>query len=78
MVEEILPHLYRTEIPLPKSPLKAVNSYLLEDKGRFLIIDTGMNREECMRPMLSALEELKVDLLLRRRRSTSARWKPLL
>jgi len=62
MVEEILPHLYRTEIPLPKSPLKAVNSYLLEDKGRFLIIDTGMNREECMRPMLSALEELKVDL----------------
>jgi len=62
MVEEILPHLYRTEIPLPKSPLKAVNSYLVEDRGRFLIIDTGMNREECMRPMLSTLEELNVDL----------------
>ena len=62
MAEEILPDLYRIEIPLPKSPLKALNSYLIKAQGRSLIIDTGMNREECMRPMLSNLERLNVDL----------------
>jgi len=62
MFEQILPDLYRIEIPLPKSPLKALNSYLIKGQGRFLIIDTGMNREECMRPMLSSLEKLDVDL----------------
>ena len=62
MVEQILPDLYRIEIPLPKSPLKSLNSYLIKGQGRFLIIDTGMNREECMHPMLLSLEKLDVDL----------------
>ncbi len=62
MVEEILPGLYRIEVPLPNSPLKALNSYLVKGQGRFLLIDTGMNREECLRPMLSALKKLDVDL----------------
>ena len=62
MFEEILPDLYRIEIPLPKSPLKALNSYLIKDGGRSLIIDTGMNREECLRPMRASLEKLDVDL----------------
>ena len=54
--------MYRIEIPLPKNPLKALNSYLIKDQGRFLIIDTGMNRKECMDEMLSSLEKLGVDL----------------
>ena len=62
MAEEILPNLYRIEIPLPKNPLKALNSYLIKAQGRFLLIDTGMNREECMRVMFSELEGLHVDL----------------
>jgi len=62
MVEEILPNLYRIEIPLPKNPLKALNSYVIRDNGRFLVIDTGMNRAECMREMMSGLESLNVDL----------------
>lgn len=62
MVEELLPNLYRMEIPLPKSPLKALNSYLIKARGRFLIIDTGMNRDECRRAMLSDLAKLGVDL----------------
>jgi glyoxylase-like metal-dependent hydrolase (beta-lactamase superfamily II) len=61
-MEEILPNLYRTEIPLPESPLKSLNSYLIKGDGRFLIIDTGMNREECKREMLSSLKRLQVDL----------------
>jgi len=62
MFEEILPNTYRIEIPLPENPLKAVNSYLIKGQERFLIIDTGMNREECMREMLSCLGKLGVDL----------------
>jgi len=62
MVERILSDLYRIEIPLPRNPLKAVNSYLIKGQGRFLVIDTGMNMEACRRAMLSALEELDVDL----------------
>jgi glyoxylase-like metal-dependent hydrolase (beta-lactamase superfamily II) len=62
MVEELLPDLYRVEIPLPGSPLKALNSYVVKGRERFLIIDTGLNREECLRTMLSALKELDIDL----------------
>ena len=48
MLEEILPNLYKSEIPLPRNPLQAVNSYIVEGHDRFLVIDTGMNREEWM------------------------------
>jgi glyoxylase-like metal-dependent hydrolase (beta-lactamase superfamily II) len=61
-VEEILPNIYKIEIPLPKSPLKALNSYLIKGERRFLIIDTGWNRQQCMHEMLSNLERLNVDL----------------
>jgi len=62
MIEEIFPDLYRIEIPLPKSPLKALNSYLIKGEKRFLVVDTGMNREECMHEMLTCLGRLSVDL----------------
>lgn len=62
MIEELLPDLYRIEIPLPRSPLKALNSYVVKGKGRSLIIDTAFNREECWQPTISALHELGVDL----------------
>lgn len=54
--------MYRLEIPLPGNPLKAVNSYLIKGRVRNLIIDTGMNREECLEAMRSGLAELEVDL----------------
>ena len=62
MVEQILPGMYRMEIPLPRSPLKAINSYLVRGQKRYLVIDTGMNREECMHEMRSCLGMLNVDL----------------
>lgn len=61
MTREILPGIYTFEIPLPKSPLKALNSYVVKSKEHSLIIDTGWNQQECLDPMLSALEEIKVD-----------------
>jgi len=62
MIEEILSNLYKIEVPLPNNPLKALNSYVIKAQGRNLIIDTGMNREECMSAMYSALGELSVNL----------------
>ena len=62
MIEEILANLYRIEIPLPQSPLKAVNSYVIKNSERNLIIDTGLNQEECMNAMQTGLKELGVDL----------------
>jgi glyoxylase-like metal-dependent hydrolase (beta-lactamase superfamily II) len=62
MIEEITPNLYKIEIPLPESPLKSLNSYLIKAQDRNLIIDTGMNREECLNAMMSGLRELAVDI----------------
>lgn len=62
MCQEVLPNLFRIEIPLPNSPLKAINSYVIKGPERNLIIDTGMNREECMSAMQAGLQELSVDL----------------
>ncbi|MGC8810963.1 MAG: MBL fold metallo-hydrolase [bacterium] len=62
MAEEVFPNIYRLEIPLPGNPLKAINSYLIKDQGRYLQIDTGMNRVECQEAMTKYLQELRVDL----------------
>lgn len=60
MIEEILPDIYKIEIPLSGNPLKAVNSYVIRDAARSLIIDTGLNRKECMDVMQAGLDELGV------------------
>jgi glyoxylase-like metal-dependent hydrolase (beta-lactamase superfamily II) len=62
ITEEIRPDLFRAEIPLPRNPLKATNSYIIKSDRRNLIIDTGMNREECRSALLAALKRLDVDL----------------
>jgi glyoxylase-like metal-dependent hydrolase (beta-lactamase superfamily II) len=62
MIEEVWSNIFRMEIPLPASPLKAVNSYVIKGGSRFLIIDTGMNRQECQEAMQSSLKKLGIDL----------------
>jgi len=62
MAEEILSNLFRIEIPMPESPLKYLNSYVIKGPDRNLIVDTGLNRKECLEAMESGLKELEVDL----------------
>jgi glyoxylase-like metal-dependent hydrolase (beta-lactamase superfamily II) len=62
MYEEIRPNLYRLEIPLPDNPLKYVNSYVIKGDGQCLIVDTGLNRDECYEAMMDGLNDLNVDL----------------
>ena len=62
MIEEIDRNLYRLEIPLPQNPLKSINSYVIKSPLRNLVIDTGLNREECRKALLQGFETLRVDL----------------
>jgi glyoxylase-like metal-dependent hydrolase (beta-lactamase superfamily II) len=62
MCEEILPNLFRNKIPLPESPLKYLNSYIIKDHERSLIIDTGLNRKECLEAMHKGLDTVGIDL----------------
>jgi glyoxylase-like metal-dependent hydrolase (beta-lactamase superfamily II) len=60
MIEKVVKNLYRIKIPLPRNPLKYVNSYLIKDKTRSLIVDTGFNMDECYMEMIDALRVLHV------------------
>jgi len=61
LIEEVLPHFYRVEIPLPDNPLKSVNSYFIKSGERNLIIDTGMNFKVCREAMDGAIENLGIN-----------------
>ncbi len=62
MAEEVLPSLYRIKVPLPRNPLGWVNSYVVKGPDRNLIIDTGLNRRECLDAITAGLREIGVDL----------------
>ncbi len=49
------------KIPLPESPLKIL-THVLKSPDRNLIIDTGLNRRECLEAMQTGLAELSIDL----------------
>lgn len=61
MPEEILENIYRIQVPLPGNPLRELNSYLIRDEKRGLLIDTGFNQEECRRALFDGLAQLGVD-----------------
>ncbi len=61
-VDEIYPGIWRIEVALPKTPLKATNSYFIPGNDRNLLIDTGFNHEMCRDAMTAALAALRVDM----------------
>lgn len=62
MVEKIMNRLSRIVVPLPNSPLKDLNSYVIKGEDRNLIIDTGFNRSVCFEAMQQGVTELSLDL----------------
>ncbi len=62
MVDRVFENIHRIEVPLPDNPLRSINCYVVKGDGRYLIIDTGMNRPECRSAIESGLKELDVDL----------------
>jgi|WetSurMetagenome_2_1015567.scaffolds.fasta_scaffold184977_2 glyoxylase-like metal-dependent hydrolase (beta-lactamase superfamily II) len=61
MLEEIAADLHRIEIPLPGLSLGFVNSYIVRNNGRSLIVDTGLYNDECLETMKAAQKKLHVD-----------------
>jgi glyoxylase-like metal-dependent hydrolase (beta-lactamase superfamily II) len=61
MVQEIRPDLFLIEVPLPNSPLKYLNSYVVRSSDRTLVIDTGLNRKVCFDALQGGLRKLGVD-----------------
>lgn len=62
MINEILPDVYQIEIPLPKNPLRVLNSYFFRGEERDLLIDTGFNLQDCWVVMEDALRQLEADI----------------
>ncbi|MGA1793375.1 MAG: MBL fold metallo-hydrolase [Thermoplasmatota archaeon] len=62
MAEELVPGIFRIELPLPRNPLRSINSYVIAGEDRNLIVDTGMNRPECREVMDRELSSLDLDL----------------
>jgi hypothetical protein len=62
MIDEVMERLYRIKLPLPNSPLKELNSYVIKGDVRNLIIDTGFNCNVCFEAMQKELEDLDIDL----------------
>ena len=60
--EEICKNIYRIPVRLTGNPLKELNSYLIKDPDRSLLIDTGFRRSECREDLLAGLAELGVYL----------------
>ena len=62
MIEELKPNLFRIEIPLPETPLKYLNAYVVRAAGKNLLIDTGLNHEVCLTAMHSGLQEIGISM----------------
>lgn len=62
MIDQVLPGIYRIEIPLPNNPLKATNSWLIRGEKRNLLVDTGFNTAVSREAMDKGLQELGVKM----------------
>ncbi|MCL2152859.1 MAG: MBL fold metallo-hydrolase [Oscillospiraceae bacterium] len=68
-VREVFGNIFRIPVVLPNNPLRELNSYLIRDAERSLLIDTGFRIPACKDALLAGLEELgedpgDVDILL--------------
>ncbi len=61
MIEEVAKNIYRIGVPLPKNPLKELNSYFIRGDESDMLIDTGFRCDECREALEQGLRELGSD-----------------
>lgn len=61
-MKELVPNIYMEPIPLPGSPLKWINSYIIKEQNRGLLIDTAFNHAESEAKILSCLSEIGLSI----------------
>lgn len=62
VMDEIESDLFRIQVPLPNTPLKYINSYVILTHERNLVIDTGMNTKESLQALQTGFRSLNIDL----------------
>lgn len=62
MIEEVLPGIFRVEVPLYNNPLQSINSYVIKGRKRNLVVDTGLDRDECAAALQDAFRRLAIDV----------------
>jgi glyoxylase-like metal-dependent hydrolase (beta-lactamase superfamily II) len=62
MVENVAENIFRIVVPLPIPTVGSMNSYVITDEARNLIVDPGMDHPLCFDAMREAVEELGLDL----------------
>ena len=61
-MNEVLKNIYQVSVPLPGSPLKLANSYIVKGTDRHLLIDVGYNADESEKAIRNAFETLGIRL----------------
>lgn len=59
---EIAPGIYQLKVPIPDNPLGHVNSYLIEGKGGWLMVDTGWYTPDAFNSLEAGLKGLGLAL----------------
>ncbi|MEL7566283.1 MAG: MBL fold metallo-hydrolase [Dehalobacterium sp.] len=60
--EQLFENIFIINVPLPGSPLKNINSYLIKGTDRNLLIDTGFNTPVCYDVLNKGLIDLNADM----------------
>ncbi len=59
---EVIPGVYRLKIPIPHPSLKHVNTYLVREDNKCLLIDTGWNTEEALASLEKQLSGIGIGI----------------
>jgi glyoxylase-like metal-dependent hydrolase (beta-lactamase superfamily II) len=62
VISEVAPGIFRIVVQLPIPEVGSVNSYIIVDSNRNLIVDPGMAHPVCYEIMEKAIEDLGLDL----------------
>ncbi len=61
MFEKLAENIFCIKIPLPDTPLKSLNSVVFKSDDRNLVVDTGLNHDDCFDAMENGLKALDID-----------------
>lgn len=62
MIQKVYENIYLNSVRLPNTPLKSLNSYIITDANRALIIDSGFNTQISSEDFFSGIKELGIDI----------------
>jgi len=61
MIETLAKNIFCIKLPLPNTPLKSLNTTVIKSKERNLVIDTGLNHDDCYKAITDGFTELDID-----------------